>query len=69
MSIVEGALKNEVGDRAHLNKGREAQKRQKIVPYEVKVPARTLTSILDECQVEAIDLLSLDVEGFEIKRT
>lgn len=66
MSIVEGALKNEVGDRTHLKKGREAQKRENIVPYEVKVPARTLTSILDECQVEAIDLLSLDVEGFEL---
>jgi len=29
------------------------------------VPARPLTSILDECQVSRIDLLSLDVEGYE----
>lgn len=66
MSIVEGALKSKAADREHLNKGREVQKNSKIVPYEVKVPTRTLTSILDECQVQDIDLLSLDVEGFEL---
>lgn len=66
MSIVEGALKSEAADREHLNKGREVQKNHQIVPYDVKVPTRTLTSILDECQVSEIDLLSLDVEGFEL---
>jgi FkbM family methyltransferase len=34
-------------------------------PYEAEVPARTLTSILDEVDAPEIDLLSLDVEGFE----
>lgn len=34
-------------------------------PYEVEVPARTLSSILDEHDAPEIDLLSLDVEGFE----
>jgi len=33
----------------------------------VMVPARTLTSILDEVAMSPIDLLSLDVEGFEIE--
>jgi FkbM family methyltransferase len=32
---------------------------------EIEVPARTLTSVLDEAGIAAIDLLSLDVEGFE----
>jgi hypothetical protein len=30
------------------------------------VPARTLTSILDEAGVRKIDFFSLDVEGFEL---
>lgn len=66
MSIVEGALKSDAADREHLDKGREVQKNNRIVPYEVKVPTRTITSLLDECQVQEIDLLSLDVEGFEL---
>jgi FkbM family methyltransferase len=34
-------------------------------PYEADVPARTLSSILDEHDAPEVDLLSLDVEGFE----
>jgi FkbM family methyltransferase len=34
-------------------------------PHEVSVPARTLTSILDEVGAPVVDLLSLDVEGYE----
>jgi FkbM family methyltransferase len=33
--------------------------------YEAEVPARTLSSILDEHGAPEVDLLSLDVEGFE----
>jgi FkbM family methyltransferase len=33
--------------------------------YEAEVPARTLSSILDEQGAPEVDLLSLDVEGFE----
>jgi FkbM family methyltransferase len=33
--------------------------------YEAEVPARTLSSVLDEVEAPEIDLLSLDVEGFE----
>lgn len=64
MSIVKGALKSEEADENHVKKGSEIQKN--VVPYEVKVSARTLTSILEECQVNEIDFLSLDVEGFEL---
>lgn len=34
-------------------------------PYDALVPARTLGSVLDEAGAPEIDLLSLDVEGFE----
>jgi len=34
-------------------------------PTELRVPARTLTSILDEIRAPPIDFMSLDVEGFE----
>ena len=33
---------------------------------EITVPARTLTSILDELEISTVDFLSLDVEGYEI---
>ena len=33
--------------------------------YEIEVPGRTLTSLLEEAGAREIDLLSLDVEGFE----
>jgi FkbM family methyltransferase len=64
MSIVKGALKSEEADENHIRNGSKIQKN--IVPYEIQVPARTLTSILDECQVNEIDFFSLDVEGFEL---
>lgn len=64
MSIVKGALKSEEADEKHIKIGSEIQKN--VVSYEVQVPARTLTSILDECHVQEIDLISLDVEGFEL---
>ena len=34
-------------------------------PYEADVPARTLTDILDAAGAPEVDLLSLDVEGYE----
>ncbi len=37
-----------------------------FTPYKIKVPARTLTSILDEANIPKIDFFSLDVEGFEL---
>jgi FkbM family methyltransferase len=63
MSIVKGAMKSEESDLTHIKQGCEVQK---IESYEIQVPARTLTSILDQHSVERIDFLSLDVEGFEL---
>lgn len=38
-----------------------------LQPVEVEVEARTLTSILDDSGFENFDLLSLDVEGYELE--
>lgn len=36
-------------------------------PYDAEVPARSLSAVLDEAQAQEIDLLSLDVEGYELQ--
>ena len=36
-------------------------------PYDVRVSARTLTSVLEEARAPRVDLLSLDVEGYELE--
>lgn len=63
MSLVKGAMKSEENDLTHIKQGCEVQN---IESYELSVPTRTLTSILDLHRVRRIDFLSLDVEGFEL---
>lgn len=47
----------------------EARRRAKVsrwlAPQTCEVPARALTSVLDEARAPQVDFLSLDVEGFE----
>jgi FkbM family methyltransferase len=62
MSIVGGAQGSEEEDRAYVRPAFDLRMESE---YEVEVPARTLSSILDEIEAPEIDLLSLDVEGFE----
>jgi FkbM family methyltransferase len=56
-SIVAGALPYE-----HVEAGLRSQEER---TYEVQVPGRTLSSVLDEAGVDHVDLLVLDVEGYE----
>ena len=56
-SIVEGALPY-----AHVEAGLASQNER---TYEVTVPGRTLTSVLDDVAPSRFDLLVLDVEGYE----
>ena len=63
MSFVDGALHHtsEIDNQLTVGKaylGIETVDR-------VKVPARTLTEILDKCDITHIDFMSLDVEGYE----
>lgn len=65
MSLVDGAMKSKRADTAHVERGARIQ--GGVSQYEVQVPARTLTSILDQVRPPPIDLLSLDVEGYELQ--
>jgi len=65
MSLVKGAQMSDAADLEHARRGMEIQRDVKEI-YEITVPARTLTSILKEVDVQEIDLLSLDVEGYEL---
>ena len=57
-SLVPGAQGSLAAETAHVRTGAANN-------YEVVVPARTLSSLLDEVDAPEIDLLSLDVEGYE----
>jgi FkbM family methyltransferase len=64
MSLVRGARKSEALDLEHAKRGLKQRSVKEVT--EITVPARTLTSILDEVGVQEIDLFSLDVEGYEL---
>lgn len=61
MSIAEGARGNEPADNAYL----DSALLFRHDGYEVRIPGRTLTEVLDESGAPEVDLLSLDLEGFE----
>ncbi|TAN38414.1 MAG: FkbM family methyltransferase [Verrucomicrobia bacterium] len=64
MSIVPGALGDAEEERKHIQDGLQFLKSHEKV-YTTRVPAQTLSAIIDKHQIEHIDLLSLDVEGYE----
>ena len=64
MSIVRGARSGAEADEAWVSLGEELQQLER---YACSVPARTLTVVLDEGRLECVDLLSIDVEGYEIE--
>lgn len=64
MSFVTGALGGADADAAHM------QKAKRIDPaagsYKITVNGVSLSSLIDKYGIQKIDLLSLDVEGFEV---
>ena len=62
MSVVAGARGSDADDRAHVERGEALQG---LTTYDVDVPARTLDAVLDAHGVTRIDLLCLDLEGYE----
>ena len=64
MSIVKGVKEQEAEDE-WVERGTRNEKIKNT--YEIQVPTRQLTSILDEAPPERIDLFSLDVEGYELE--
>jgi FkbM family methyltransferase len=64
MSLVQGAMQSPDADRAHVERGEAVQ--PGVASYELMVPARTLDDILAAHGIDTVDLLSLDVEGYEV---
>jgi len=62
MSVVDGGWSDPAAERAHVETGRQIQS---LTTYHVDVPGRSLSALLDQHNMPHIDLLSLDVEGFE----
>jgi FkbM family methyltransferase len=65
MSLVSGAQGSDEADHAFAQLGAGAGVLNGRDPYRLTVPARTLSDVLAESGMADIDLLSLDVEGFE----
>ncbi len=66
MSLVSGlSPKSLEEEKLYIQKGMKWEP-PNTSTYEIEVPCRTLTSILDECNVKDIDLFSLDVEFTEL---
>jgi FkbM family methyltransferase len=63
MSVVEGARGSADADREHVELGVELQALADT--YTVDVPAQTLSSLLDRHGLDDVDLLVLDLEGYE----
>lgn len=62
MSVVDGGWSDPEAERMHVETGRQIQS---LTPYHVDVPGRSLSALLDLHKMTRVDLLSLDVEGFE----
>ncbi len=63
MTVVGGGRGSEQADREWVAAAHEVA--QEEPEHEFTVPARTLSSLLDEVGAPEVDLLSLDVEGYE----
>lgn len=62
MSFVEGSFKTAAEASAHLENSQACDQPK---PERVKVPTSSLSALLDNYKMSRVDLLSLDVEGFE----
>jgi FkbM family methyltransferase len=67
MSVVQGAMGTPEADREHVRTGARVQRLAQEAVREIRVTARTLTSILEDVKPSRFDLLSLDVEGYEVE--
>lgn len=64
MSLIEGARSTMEEQNEWIRRGEELQN---LTSNRCQAPAKTLTSIFEEQGVQYIDLLSLDVEGYELQ--
>lgn len=64
MSLVKGGMQSEEDEQKHIQSGRQFLSKEEQV-YITTVPAKTLSEVLDKHGITHVDLLSLDVEGYE----
>lgn len=64
MSIIKGGALGPAEEERYLREGKTFLKKDDQ-PYSIMVPARTLNAVLDKHRIGRVDLLSLDVEGYE----
>ncbi|MBN2106043.1 MAG: FkbM family methyltransferase [Deltaproteobacteria bacterium] len=64
MSLVKGSLNSDEDEKKRILSGMQHLAKDEKT-YIVKVPAKTLSEVLNKHSIEHIDLLSLDVEGYE----
>ncbi|AGC77399.1 FkbM family methyltransferase [Nonlabens dokdonensis] len=63
LGVLSGCIVDEDDlKKRYKNRGIEYQEPQKI-----KVPAKTLNQILEDHEIEEVDVMSIDVEGFELE--
>ena len=62
MSVVDGGWSDPAAERTHVEIGKQIQS---LETYHVDVPGRCISALLDKHKIAHVDLLSLDVEGFE----
>jgi FkbM family methyltransferase len=65
MSFVKGGFGNDADENLHKEGAIKILQEEKQSPYFVHTPARTLSDVLTTYRIDHIDLLSLDVEGYE----
>jgi FkbM family methyltransferase len=63
MSVVKGGMKTSDEEEAHIAAGCDVQK---IQTYDLSARGATLSSLLDKHGLQHVDLLSLDIEGYEL---
>jgi len=66
MSCVQGAFGDESTVSNHINSGKKFLKENEST-YKIKVAAKPLSDVLDFYDVNHIDFMSLDVEGYEVE--
>lgn len=64
MSVVKGGLRSDEEEKRHIQAGMHFLGNDEKT-YVVEVPAKTLSEVLSKHHIEYVDLLSLDVEGYE----
>ena len=62
MSVVKGGMASPEEEDRHIAAGEACQA---VRSYSLRVPAKSLSDLLDAHAIDEVDLLSLDVEGFE----